>query len=36
MHERAGVVGGSVTTGPATGGGYLVEAVLPAKVEELA
>jgi signal transduction histidine kinase len=36
MHERAGVVGGSVRTGPATGGGYLVEAVLPAKVEELA
>ena len=36
MHERAGVVGGSVMTGPATGGGYLVEAVLPAKVEELA
>lgn len=34
MRERAAVVGGSVRTGPATGGGYLVEAVLPAKLEE--
>jgi signal transduction histidine kinase len=36
MRERATAVGGSVRTGPATGGGYLVEAVLPAKVEESA
>jgi signal transduction histidine kinase len=34
MHERAAIVGGSVRTGPATGGGYLVEAHLPAKLEE--
>ena len=34
MHERAAAVGGSVRTGPATGGGYLVEAVLPTKLEE--
>ena len=34
MHERAAVVGGSVRTGHATGGGYLVEALLPAKIEE--
>ncbi len=33
MRERAVVVGGSVRTGPATDGGYLVEAVLPAKLE---
>jgi signal transduction histidine kinase len=34
MQERAAAVGGSVRTGLATGGGYLVEAVLPANVEE--
>jgi signal transduction histidine kinase len=34
MEERVAAVGGSVRTGPAAGGGYLVEAVLPAKVEE--
>ena len=34
MQERVAAVGGVVRTGPATGGGYLVEAVLPAKVEE--
>lgn len=34
MLERAAAVGGAVQTGPAYGGGYLVEAVLPAKVEE--
>ena len=34
MRERATAVGGSIRTGPATGGGYLVEAVLPAKLEE--
>ena len=34
MRERAAAVGGSIRTGPATGGGYLVEAVLPAKLED--
>jgi signal transduction histidine kinase len=34
MRERAAVVGGWVRTGPATGGGYLVEAHLPARPEE--
>jgi len=34
MHERAVAVGGSLRTGPAPGGGFLVEAVLPAKVED--
>jgi len=34
MRERAAAVGGSARTGPATGGGYLVEAILPAKLEE--
>lgn len=34
MHERAAAVGGSVQTGLAAGGGYVVEAILPAKVEE--
>jgi signal transduction histidine kinase len=34
MHERAAAVGGSIRTGLATGGGYLVEAILPAKIEE--
>lgn len=33
MRERAAVVGGSVTTRTATGGGFLVEAVLPARLE---
>jgi signal transduction histidine kinase len=31
MRERAATVGGSVRTGPAAGGGFLVEARLPAK-----
>jgi signal transduction histidine kinase len=34
MHERAAAVGGSLQTGPAPGGGFLVEAVLPAKIED--
>jgi signal transduction histidine kinase len=33
MRERAGAVGGRLRTGPADLGGYLVEAVLPAKAE---
>ncbi len=33
MHERAAVVGGTARTGAAPGVGYLVEAILPAKVE---
>jgi signal transduction histidine kinase len=33
MRERAAAVGGSVTTRTATGGGFLVEAVLPAPLE---
>jgi signal transduction histidine kinase len=33
MRERAATVGGSLRTGPAPGGGFLVEAVLPAKPE---
>ncbi len=33
MLERAAAVGGAARTGPAPGGGYLVEAVLPAKLE---
>jgi signal transduction histidine kinase len=33
MHERAAAVGGSARTGAAPGVGYLVEAILPAKVE---
>lgn len=33
MRERASAVGGTIRTGPAPGGGYLVEAVLPAKIE---
>ncbi|MGH8960130.1 MAG: sensor histidine kinase [Jatrophihabitantaceae bacterium] len=32
MHERAVAVGGRLRTGPAAGGGFLVESVLPAKV----
>jgi signal transduction histidine kinase len=33
MHERAAAVGGQLRTRPAAGGGFLVEAVLPAKAE---
>jgi signal transduction histidine kinase len=33
MHERAAAVGGTLHTGAATGGGFLVEAILPAKTE---
>jgi signal transduction histidine kinase len=33
MRERAAAVGGEVRTGPAVGGGFLVEASLPAKTE---
>jgi len=33
MRERALAVGGTLRTGPAPGGGFLVEAVLPAKPE---
>jgi signal transduction histidine kinase len=33
MSERASAVGGRVRTGTAAGCGYLVEAVLPAKIE---
>jgi signal transduction histidine kinase len=33
MRERAAAVGGELRAGPATGGGFLVEATLPAKVE---
>jgi signal transduction histidine kinase len=33
MHERAAAVGGTARTGDAPGVGYLVEAILPAKVE---
>ncbi|HEX3426376.1 MAG TPA: histidine kinase [Acidimicrobiales bacterium] len=35
MQERAAAVGGRVRTGPAVGGGFLVEAQLPAKAEAL-
>jgi len=34
MHERAAAVGGNLHTGPAPGGGYLIDATLPAKIEE--
>ncbi len=34
MQERAAAVGGRMRTGPATGGGYLVEVVLPVKIED--
>lgn len=34
MHERAAALGGSLSTGPAWGGGFIVEAVLPAKIED--
>ena len=33
MRERAAAVGGGLRTGPAAGGGFLVEANLPAKAE---
>ena len=35
MQERAAAVGGKLRTGPAAGGGFLVEATLPAKAEAL-
>jgi signal transduction histidine kinase len=35
MRERAATVGGSVHTGAAPGGGFLVEAVLPAKPDDV-
>jgi signal transduction histidine kinase len=34
MRERAAAVGGILQTGLAAGGGFLVEAVLPAKAEQ--
>jgi signal transduction histidine kinase len=34
MHERATAVGGHLHTGPAAGGGYLIEVTLPVKIEE--
>jgi signal transduction histidine kinase len=36
MRERAAAVGGRLRTGPEAGGGFLVEATLPAKAGELA
>jgi signal transduction histidine kinase len=36
MRERAAAVGGELRTGPATGGGFLVEATLPAKTDSAA
>jgi signal transduction histidine kinase len=33
MRERAAAVGGELRTGPAAGGGFLVDAVLPVKME---
>jgi signal transduction histidine kinase len=33
MRERATAVGGQLHTGPATGGGFLITALLPAKTE---
>jgi signal transduction histidine kinase len=33
MRERAAAVGGELSTGPAPGGGFLVQATLPAKAE---
>ncbi|MCT9080819.1 sensor histidine kinase [Streptomyces fulvoviolaceus] len=35
MRERAAMVGGTLHTGPAPGGGFLVEALLPVKSEAL-
>lgn len=34
MRERAAAVGGELRTGPAAGGGFLVEAVLPVRVDQ--
>ncbi len=34
MRERAAAVGGELRTAAATGGGFLVEAVLPARKEQ--
>ncbi|WP_413759082.1 sensor histidine kinase [Streptomyces sp. MMBL 11-3] len=36
MRERAAAVGGTLRTGPASGGGFLVEARLPVRAEALA
>jgi hypothetical protein len=36
MRERATAVGGLLTAGPASIGGFLVEATLPAKAEVIA
>jgi signal transduction histidine kinase len=36
MRERAAAVGGELCTGEAPGGGFLVEATLPAQAQELA
>ncbi|HYT79097.1 MAG TPA: ATP-binding protein [Actinomycetota bacterium] len=33
MRERAAAVGGKLRTGPAAGGGFLIEATLPAKAQ---
>lgn len=33
MRERAAAVGGELRTGPAHGGGFLVETVLPTRAE---
>ncbi len=33
MHERAIAVGGSLHVGPAPSGGYVIDAILPAKIE---
>jgi signal transduction histidine kinase len=35
MRERAAAAGGRLRTGPAAGGGFLVEATLPTKAEAL-
>ena len=36
MRERAAAAGGELHTGPAPGGGFLIEATLPAKAEAAA
>ena len=33
MRERAAAVGGQLRTGPARGGGFLVEATLPTPIQ---
>ena len=33
MRERAAAVGGELRTGPAAGGGFLVDATLPARID---